>query len=352
MFTTSPSRHHHRARETFTPVKVDPSALTTRDQHRAAHDVSPGGDDMTTPLHRRVDAALTSGDPEQLHACRFVPPADERDELLALLSLQDLALAPVHQLGPKVDFHGHPSAAELQHRLDHSYLDRLRRRSGELRLGLPDGVAGMRRAASLDRVPAVYEWLRDQADWDQMVMFLTVEGGPDAGFDDLVALAQVGIRGVPKVALGLNYWDEMGRGRPERVHTELHHRLVDAIGMPRRPRASLDTPVLDRMALNGVLATRRWLQPELLGALGLIELQAGPRCRAVVGALERLGAGEAALDFYREHAEADPRHGKDWLDRVVEPLAEDRSWARRMVDGAVWRHVVNDRFFRWWQRSG
>jgi hypothetical protein len=41
-------------------------------------------------------------------------------------------------------------------------------------------------------------------------------------------------------------------------------------------------------------------------------------------------------------------HGKDWLDRVVEPLSEDPSWARRMVDGAVWRHVVNHRFFAWW----
>jgi hypothetical protein len=35
---------------------------------------------------------------------------------------------------------------------------------------------------------------------------------------------------------------------------------------------------------------------------------------------------------------------------VVVPLAEDPAWARRMVDGAVWRHVVNDRFFGWWQR--
>jgi hypothetical protein len=347
MFTTSPSRRP-QVRASFSPHKVDPAPGVPRSVLRVRDDAAALG--SSTPLHRRVEAALASGDPEQLRACRHVPPADERDELLTMLSLQDLALAPLHHLGATVDFHGHPSAVELQHRLDHAYLDRLRRRSGELRLDLPDGVTGMRRTAAIDRVPAVYEWLRDGADWDQMVTFLTVEGGPDAGFDDLVSLAQVGIRGVPKVALGENYWDEMGRGRPERVHTELHQRLVDAIGMPRRPRDSLSTVALDRMALNGVLATHRWLQPELLGALGLIELQAGPRCRAVVGALERLGAGEDALDFYREHAEADPRHGKDWLDRVVAPLAEDPAWARRMVDGAVWRHVVNERFFQWWQR--
>ena len=86
--------------------------------------------------------------------------------------------------------------------------------------------------------------------------------------------------GVPKVALAENYWDEMGRGRTERVHTELHHRLVDAIDMPRLARTELATPALDRMTLNGLLATHRWLQPELLGLLGVLELQAGPggRC--------------------------------------------------------------------------
>jgi hypothetical protein len=249
------------------------------------------------PLSRRVDEALASGDPSQLRACRAVPPADERDALLTLLTLQDLALAPLHQLGARAEFHGHPAAVEILHPLQRSYIDRLRRRSEAGRVELPDGVDGVRRAASIDRVPAVYVWLRDDAEWDQLVRFLTLEGGPDASFDDLVALAQVGIGGVPKAALAENYWDEMGRRRPERVHTELHNRLVTAIDMPHVARTELATPALDRMALNGVLATNRWLQPELLGSLGVLELQAGPRCRAVVGALERLGATEDALDF-------------------------------------------------------
>jgi hypothetical protein len=353
MFTTAATRHR-RPPTPFAPdeppaVELDPHELPTEHAVFAAATARP------TPLHRQVDQALRSGDPSRLVSCRAVPPVDESDGLLTLLSLQDLALAPLHRLGSRAAFHGHPSVADLQHRLQIAYLERLRRRSATTRLALPDGVAGVRRAAALDRVPAVYKWLRDEADWDQMVAFLAVEGGPDAGFDDLVALAQIGIGGVPKVALAQNYWDEMGGGRPERVHTELHHRLVDAVEMPRVARADLPAPALDRMALNGVLATNRWLQPELIGALGVLELQAGPRCRAVVGALERLGAGEDALDFYREHAEVDPVHGKDWLDRVVEPLSEDPSWARRMVDGAVWRHVVNDRFFAWWdgrQRCG
>ena len=302
-----------------------------------------------TLLHVAVEAALDAAEPEALRRCTRLVAADEHDELLALLSLHDLMLAPLDRLGARVRCQGHPATEELRHRLESSYLDRLRRRAHQVRLATPDGVEGMRRVAAIDRVPDVYDWLRAEASWTELVEFLSVEGGPDAGFDDLVALAQVGITGDPKVALAENYWDEMGRGALDRVHTVLHDQLVDAVQMRRIPRIELSTTALDRMALNGVLAGNRWLQPELLGALGLLEMQAGPRCRAVVGALERLAGPAGSLPFYEEHATADPRHGKEWLDRVVRPLSQDSSWARRMVDGAVWRHVANQRFFDSWQ---
>ena len=84
----------------------------------------------------------------------------------------------------------------------------------------------------------------------------------------------------------------------------------------------------------------------MLGALGLIELQAGPRCRKVVAALERVGAPQAAFPFYTEHATVDPRHGKDWLDNAILPTVESRpEWAPRILRGALWRSSVNAAFF-------
>src|SRR5206468_3416330 len=105
----------------------------------------------------------------------------------------------------------------------------------------------------------------------QLMVFLAVEGGPDAVFDDLVALCQVGIRGIAKVTLGANYWDEMGRGDAAEVHTLLHDQLIEAVELPVIPREELPVTALRRMALNGLLATNRWLQPEMVGALGLLE---------------------------------------------------------------------------------
>jgi hypothetical protein len=292
-----------------------------------------------------IDDLDGRGDHARLADLIDLEPADERDALLTLLSIYDLWMAPIATNRGREVLQNHPAVNAVKWRLEGDFVSRLdERRPNEP--APADAVAAMRRIAAIDLVPAVYDWLESAATWDELVRFLAIEGGPDAGFDDLVAMAQVGIRNIPKVALATNYWDELGRGNIEDVHTVLHDNLVAAIEMPRVPRADLPLGALERIALGGMLATNRSLQPEMLGALGLLELQAGPRCRAVVRALTRLGAPRGAFPFYEEHATADPRHGKDWLDRVVAPLAaEDPAWASGIVRGGHWRHAVNARFF-------
>jgi len=254
-------------------------------------------------------------------------------------------MAPLSATAGREIAQGHPVVASIKWKLEHALTARLDARTSAV-ASSTDAAAAMRRVAALDLVPEVYAWLANDASWAELVAFLAIEGGPDAGFDDLVAIAQVGIHGIAKVALALNYWDELGRGEPDDVHTILHDRLVAAIDMPRIPRDEMPVSALERVALGGLVATNRHLQPEMIGALGLIELQAGPRCRAVVRAMRRLDAPADAFPFYEEHAVADPRHGKDWLERVVTPLADhDPSWGARMVRGARWRHAVNERFF-------
>jgi hypothetical protein len=267
-----------------------------------------------------------------------------RERLLEMLDVHDLHLAPIDELGDRARLQHHPVTAARKFELDEwfvAHLDALPCPDVER----PDAVASMRARARVDLVPPVYEWLAEEATLEQTVEYLSVEGGPDGGFDDLVAACQIGIDGPAKVELAQNYWDEMGNGRLDRVHTELHRKLARALGLRAIPRDELPTLALERAALGSVLATNRWLQPEMIGALGLIELQAGPRCRKVVKCLERLGAGWDALDFNAEHAEADPRHGKDWVDKVVGSLEDRGDWGERIVRGARWRSAVNRRFF-------
>jgi hypothetical protein len=297
------------------------------------------------PLRARLEAVL-DGDlsPSTL---AISGAADVRDELLTLSRLLELHLAPLDAVREVAHWQHHPDLAALKRSLEDRFLARL---AWDTPLGsVPptpdDTVAAIRRLARTDLIPAVYDWLADDADPEEIRRFLALEGGPDSGFDDLVALCQIGLRGGPKLELARNYWDEMGRGSLDAIHTELHAVLVRAMDLETVAPEDQPVETLSRSLLNPVLATNRLHQPELVGALGLIELQAGPRCRRVVQALERIGADPGSFPFYVEHAETDPWHGKAWLDEVIRPLADDPWWAEGMVRGARWRAAVNHHFF-------
>ncbi|MBV8221432.1 MAG: iron-containing redox enzyme family protein [Solirubrobacterales bacterium] len=293
-------------------------------------------------LTQALSQALESADFGAVASCQ---PLDEHDGLCALLAIYDLWTVPIERLAGRERFQNHPVVAALKADLEKPWVGALDQWASTQPPTPAEPVVALRALARRSD-DAVYEWLARSASYDQLVSFVAVEGGPDGGFDDLVAVSQIGIRGRAKVVLGANYWDEMGRGDPDAVHTVLHDRLVKALDLPTIPRPALSVTALRRSALNGLLATNRWLQPEMIGALGLLELQAGPRCRRVVQALDRLGAPADAFPFYEEHARADPRHGKAWLDDAVQPLVQEHpEWGPRIVRGARWRAEVNDQFF-------
>lgn len=268
-----------------------------------------------------------------------------RERFLTLLWVYDLRLGDVSRVSAAARYANHPAIASLAWDLENDWLHELSGLSDPV-VSSDDVVAGMRARAARDRLPEAYEWVARSATWAEVVRFLALEGGPDGGFDDLVALCQVGLSGEAKVELARNYWDELGNGSLDRVHTVLHDRLVAAIDLPRIPLGEQPVEALERAALGGLLSTNHWLQPEMLGALGLIELQAGPRCRKVLQAFDRLGAPADAYPFYVEHAEVDPRHGMDWLDNAIVPVvAAHPEWAERILRGALWRAHINAAFF-------
>ena len=201
-----------------------------------------------------------------------------------------------------------------------------------------DVTEAFRAIAHEDMVPSVYDWLAGAADRADLVEFLALEGGPDADFDDLVALCQIGLSGLPKLTLARQL---LGRDGTRGDSSARAHRAAprhgrrrsacraDPHGSPARSKAS------ERRALNGYLATNRALQPEMLGSLGLLECQAGPRCRRVVaGAAPPRRPARPRFPFYEEHATADPRHGKDWIDGTLAPVVVDHpEWALRILRG-------------------
>lgn len=152
-----------------------------------------------------------------------VRPLDDRDRVLTLLTVYNLHCAPLQRLGSRVRLQHAPAVAELKGRLEQEWLDEL------AVVALPalpaDPVAALRTLAARDRLPATYRWLSREAGRDEVRAFLALEGGPDGGFDDLVA-CQIGLSGSAKLEMATNYWDEMGNGDADEVHTVLHERVA------------------------------------------------------------------------------------------------------------------------------
>lgn len=314
-----------------------------------AEPAAPAGSET---LAERLTAALDADAPEPLDGLLGAQPAGPRDRVLTLLAIHDLHRAPLEDVGDRVRWQHHPAVADAKTRLEASWIDELDRRVDVRHPGETDSddvVASLRTLAARDRGAAIYRWVAERGDWASVLDFLALEGGPDDVFDDLVATCQVGLPpGPAKMELASNYWDEMGNGRFADVHNVLYRRFVDAVGLRTVPRDEQPTAALERDALLGLVASNRALQPEMLGVLGLIELEAGPNCRYVDHGLARLGASDDARAFYQMHAAVDPRHGQGWLDNAVGPLVAERpEWGPRILRGARWKSLVNAAFHDW-----
>ena len=304
-----------------------------------------------TPLAEDLAAGLAAGD-EALRELRDEPPAGRRDRSLVLHQIYDLHRRSLDEIGDLVRWQHHPAVAAIKSRLEADWIRELDQCAAR-RAGDAGTAEEMRSLAAHARAPGIYRRLADEADWEPMLRFLALEGGPDDIFDDLVASCQVGLPfGSAKMELARNYWDEMGNGQLDHVHRVLYQRFVEAVSLPRVHRHEQPTEALERSALLGLVAVNRVLQPEMIGALGMIELEAGPHCRYVDQGLGRLGASDDARAFYRMHAVVDPLHGAGWLDNAVTPLVEQRpEWGPRIVRGAAWKHAVNAGFFAWAERT-
>lgn len=305
----------------------------------------------STPLAEDLAAGLLAGD-EALRELQDAQPAGRRDRFLALHQVYDLHRRSLDEIGDLAQWQHHPAVVAIKSRLEADWIHELDE-CAVREAGDGDTAEAMRSLAAHARAPRIYRWLADEADWEPTLHFLALEGGPDDIFDDLVATCQVGLPSGPaKLELAGNYWDEMGNGQLEHVHSALYQRFVGEVALPRISRHEQPTEALERSALLGLVAVNRALQPEMIGALGLIELSAGPQCRYVDQGLGRLGASDDARAFYRMHAVVDPLHGAGWLDNAVTPLAGQRpEWGPRILRGAAWKNAVNEAFFGWAERT-
>ncbi len=190
---------------------------------------------------------------------------------------------------------------------------------------------------------ALFPWLAEEATVADLCWFLHQEMAGEAGFEDLVALAQLKLPPRPKLELARNYWDEMGQGHEGGMHGPMLERLGESLPAQDVP------PVWEALALGNLmvaLATSRSYAYQAIGALGVIELTAPGRSELVNAALKRLNFDGGARRYYALHATLDVRHSQTWIREVLMPLVNsDPRIAPLLAEGALMRLRAGARCF-------
>ncbi|MGQ0533780.1 MAG: iron-containing redox enzyme family protein [Caulobacteraceae bacterium] len=184
---------------------------------------------------------------------------------------------------------------------------------------------------------SLFPWLAERAAMAEMRWFVEQEAAGEAGFDDLVAMAQVKMPVQAKLELARNYWDEMGRGNAKGMHGPMLEALVHALGVTPQ----IETTLAPSLALGNTmaaLATNRAYAYHALGALGVIELTAPGRAAHVSAALRRLKISAKARHYFDLHAVLDIKHSEAWNREVLASIvAETPDAARHIAEGALMR---------------
>ena len=183
----------------------------------------------------------------------------------------------------------------------------------------------------------LFSWLAEKATLVEMRWFVEQEAAGEAGFDDLVAMAQVKMPTQAKLELARNYWDEMGRGNAKGMHGPMLDALVRAL----KVTPQIETTLAPSLALGNTmaaLATNRAYAYHAIGALGVIELTAPGRATKVSEALRRLKVSAKARHYFDLHAVLDIKHSEAWNREVFASIVtETPDAAPYIAEGALMR---------------
>ncbi|HYC73982.1 iron-containing redox enzyme family protein [Brevundimonas sp.] len=234
--------------------------------------------------------------------------------------------------------------------LEGGFVERMRADAAPYLQALPDDVEGFiawfeaLKGSGPGENDPLFPWLAESATLEEMRWFLLQEVAGEAGFEDLVAYAQVKMPTRPKLELARNYWDEMGRGNEGGMHGPMLDRLARALNLT----PTIEETVWPSLALGNTLVafstTRRYAY-HALGALGAVELTAPWRAAHVAAGLKRLGVG-GERKYFALHATLDVEHSRTWNEEVLRPLAAERPEViRSLAEGAVMRLRAGERCF-------
>ena len=152
-----------------------------------------------------------------------------------------------------------------------------------------------------------------------------------------------------KLALAENFWDEMGLGELEEMHTRVFVRSAQFF-MKQMERYDVAALMPVAALKNGNLlllyALRRQYSARLLGTLTLLEQTVPFRFSRMIKGMERHKVPKEFTYYHDLHIAVDANHGKQLVSRVLLPLARDKPEAiREVCIGCLTRYEIERDYY-------
>lgn len=193
----------------------------------------------------------------------------------------------------------------------------------------------------------LFDFIEAQANVEQFRRFIEVEAGVHVSFDDVIALAQIGVRGAPKGEFFRNFQDEAGASDPDKFHLTMFERLVDGLGTRSIRRCALPWEALACGSYMMFLAYFRDFYAYCVGYLGFLEVLTPARFGCIARGGSRLGIAAGLLDYHAGHSELDTEHARGWLHDIILPAIRENGaqMSRDIATGVRLRECVAQRYW-------
>jgi Iron-containing redox enzyme len=240
-----------------------------------------------------------------------------------------------------------PALLHVRARLEEAFLSAVRDDVGEIPRG--DTAADEMDKVSTEPLEGAGPsfFLRDKGTWEQMREYLVHRSLYHLKEGDPHAFVIPRLIGQAKASFVAIEFDEYGAGRGHRLHQQLFADLMDAAGLNSTYLAYVDdvpAAALASVNLMSLFGLHRALRGAAIGHFASTEITSPPGSRRLIDALERMGAPEPCVRFYREHVEADAVHEQVVRTDVVGDLvAREPHLDRDVVFGIRAREIVEDR---------
>ncbi|TBN50267.1 iron-containing redox enzyme family protein [Pseudomonas sp. BGI-2] len=193
----------------------------------------------------------------------------------------------------------------------------------------------------------LFEYIEHDASLAEYRNFIETEAAVHVSFDDVIALAQIGVRGSPKLEFFDNFQDELGSSDPEKFHLTMFGRLVSALEINTVRQSDIAWQAVACGNYMLYLAHFRSLYHYCAGYLGFLEALTPKRFSSIAKGGARLGLSEHVLAYHYDHSELDVKHAEGWLDNIIlsEIKEKGADVARLFALGVLLRELVSKRYW-------